>query len=72
MKIISQIGIWKSYTKKTLQKLQKAGILVSRVSNISGRNSGNFQIVVANLSIFGIKGYTTVDLGHASTPNEEN
>ena len=36
-------------------KLQKGGILVSRILDVSGRNSGHFQIVAANLSIFGIK-----------------
>ena len=41
-------------------ELQKFGILVSIIPDISGIKSGHFQIVVANL--FGIKGYNTVDL----------
>ena len=36
-------------------KLQKGDILVSRILDISGRKSGHFQIIAANLSIFGIK-----------------
>ena len=36
-------------------ELQKGGILVFRIPDISGRKSGHFQIVSANLSIFGIK-----------------
>ena len=36
-------------------ELQKGGILVSRIPDISGRKSGHFHIVAANLSIFGIK-----------------
>ena len=31
------------------------GILVSRMPDISGRKSGHFQILSANLSLFGIK-----------------
>ena len=42
-------------------ELQKVGILVSRIPDISGRKSGHFQIVAANLSIFGKKDYNTVD-----------
>ena len=38
-----------------LAELQKGGILVSRIPDTSGRNSGHFQIIAANLSIFGIK-----------------
>ena len=33
-------------------ELQKVSILVSRIPDISGRKSGHFQIVTANLSIF--------------------
>ena len=36
-------------------ELQKLSILVSRILDISGRKSGHFQIVAANLSIFGMK-----------------
>ena len=43
-------------------ELPKVGILVSRILNISERRSGHFQIVVVNLSIFGIYGYNTFDL----------
>ena len=53
-------------------ELQKVGILVSRIPDISGRKSGHFQIVAANLRIFGIKGYNTVDLWYSSSPNEDN
>ena len=35
--------------------MQRGGILVSRIFDISRRKSGHFQIVAANLSIFGIK-----------------
>ena len=38
--------------------LQKGGILVSRIPDISGIKSGQFQIVAANTSIFG---FTLVD-----------
>ena len=36
-------------------ELQKGGILISRIPDISGRKSGHFEIVTANLIIFGIK-----------------
>ena len=36
-------------------ELQKCGILVSRIPDISWRKSGHFQIVAANFTIFGIK-----------------
>ena len=42
----------------SFSELQKVGILVSRIPDISGRKSGHFQIVAANLSIFG---YNTID-----------
>ena len=45
--------------------MQRDGILVSRILDISGRKSRHFQIVAANLSLFGIKGYNTVDLQHS-------
>ena len=35
--------------------LQKVGILISRIADISGRKSEHFQIVVGKLSMFGIK-----------------
>ena len=43
-------------------ELQKGSILVSRIPDIAGRKSGHFQIVAANLSIFGIKKHKMVDL----------
>ena len=36
-------------------ELQKCGILVSRIPDISGEKSGHFHIIDANLIIFGIK-----------------
>ena len=36
-------------------ELQKCGILVSRIPDISWRKSGHFQIVADNLCILGIK-----------------
>ena len=38
-----------------IPELQKVGTLVSRTPDISGRKFRHFQIVAANLSIFGIK-----------------
>ena len=55
-----------------MPELQKVGILVSRIPDISGTNSGHFQIVAANHSIFSIKAYNTVDSLQSSTPSEEN
>ena len=43
-------------------ELQKVGILVSRILDISGRKSGHFHIVAANLSILGIKKYNIVNI----------
>ena len=51
-------------------ELQKAGILGSRIPDISGRESGHFQINATNLSIFGIKIYNNANLRHSSTTNE--
>ena len=45
-----------------LTELQKVGILVSRILDISGRKSGHFHIVAANLSILGIKKYNIVNI----------
>ena len=42
-------------------ELQKVGILVSEIPDISGRKSGHFQIVPTYLSKFGIKGSITLD-----------
>ena len=36
-------------------ELQLVGILVSRIPDISGRKSGNFEIVATNLRIFGLR-----------------
>ena len=52
--------------------MQKVGILLSTIPDISGRKSGDFQIVATNHSIFSIKCYNTVHLWHISTPNEDN
>ena len=43
----SSINMW--------TELQKVGILVSRIPDVSGKKFGHFQIVAANLSIFGIQ-----------------
>ena len=43
-------------------ELQKVGILISRIPDISGRLSGHIQIVAANLTIFGMKCFKIVDL----------
>ena len=51
-------------------ELQKGGILVSRIPDISGRKSGHFQIVDINLTYLALKGYNTVYLRHNSTWNE--
>ena len=37
-------------------EVQKVDILVPRIPDFSGRKSGHFQIVAADISIFGIKG----------------
>ena len=60
----------KSFIVSLTPELQKGGILVSRIPDISGRKFGHFQIVAADLSIFGMKRFNTVDLLHSSTPNE--
>ena len=45
-------------------ELQKAGILVSRIPNISWRESEHFQIVGKILIILGLKGYKNYNLWH--------
>ena len=66
------VSVQCNISANTNPELQKGGILVSRIPDISGRKSGHFQIVAANHSIFGRKGYNTVDLWHSSTKNEEH
>ena len=45
----------KTYPKGYRLEVQKGGILVSTIPDISGGKSRHFQIVAANLGIFGIK-----------------
>ena len=51
-------------TKVAWMELQKSGILVSRIPDISGRKSGHIFAYLA------YKDFNTVDLLHSSTPNK--